>query len=44
MMVSDTITDGCEPLCGFWELKSGHLEEQSVLLTAESSVQWFVIV
>jgi hypothetical protein len=27
------ITDGCEPSCGCWELNSGPLEEQSVLLT-----------
>ena len=27
------ITDGCEPPCGLWELNSGPLEEQSVLLT-----------
>jgi hypothetical protein len=33
------ITDGCEPPCGCWELNSGPLEEQSVLLTAESSLQ-----
>ena len=32
-------TDGCEPSCGCWELNSGPLEEQSVLLTAESSLQ-----
>jgi len=31
----DPITDGCEPPCGCWELNSGPLEEQSVLLTAE---------
>ena len=35
----DPITDGCEPPCGFWELNSGPLEEQSVLLTAEPSLQ-----
>ena len=35
---SDPITDGCEPSC-CWELNSGHLEEQSVLLTAEPSLQ-----
>jgi hypothetical protein len=34
---SDPIT-GCEPLCGCWELNSGPLEEQSVLLTAEPSL------
>jgi hypothetical protein len=27
---SDPITDGCELLCGSWELDSGPLEEQSV--------------
>jgi hypothetical protein len=26
-------SDGCEPPCGCWELNSGPLEEQSVLLT-----------
>ena len=36
---SDPITDGLEPPCGCWELNSGHLEEQSVLLTAEPSLQ-----
>jgi len=36
---SDSITDGCEPSCGCWELNSGPLEEQSVLLTAESHLQ-----
>jgi hypothetical protein len=35
----DPITDGCEPPCGCWELNSGPLEEQSVLLTAEPSFQ-----
>jgi hypothetical protein len=34
---SDPITDGCEPPCGCWELNSGPLEEQSVLLTGELS-------
>jgi hypothetical protein len=34
----DPITDGCEPLCGCWELNSGPLEEQSVPLTAEPSL------
>ena len=37
-MASDLITDGCESPCGCWELNSGPLEEQSVLLTAESSL------
>jgi hypothetical protein len=36
---SDHITDGCEPPCGCWELNSGPLEEQSMLLTAEPSLQ-----
>ena len=36
---SDLITDSCEPTCGCWELNSGLLEEQSVLLTAEPSLQ-----
>ena len=36
---SDPITDSCEPPCGCWELSSGPLEEQSVLLTAEPSLQ-----
>ena len=36
---SDPITDGCELPCGFWELNSGLLEKQSVLLTTEPSPQ-----
>jgi hypothetical protein len=40
------IIDGCEPPCGCWELNSGPLEEQSVLLITEPSLQppalWFV--
>jgi hypothetical protein len=36
---SDPIIDGCEPPCGCWELNSGPLEEQSVLLTTEPSLQ-----
>jgi hypothetical protein len=36
---SDPITDGCEPPCGCWELNSGPLEEQSVVFTAEPSLQ-----
>jgi hypothetical protein len=36
---SDPITDGCEPPCGCWDLNSGPLEEQSVLLTTEPSLQ-----
>jgi hypothetical protein len=38
---SDPITDGCEPPCGCWELNSGPLEEQSMLLPAEPSLQPF---
>jgi hypothetical protein len=29
------ITDGCEAPCGCWELNSGPLEEQPMLLTSE---------
>jgi hypothetical protein len=36
---SDPITDGCEPPCGCGELNSGPMEEQSVLITAEPSLQ-----
>jgi hypothetical protein len=36
---SDPITDGCEPPCDCWDLNSGPLEEQSVLLTTEPSLQ-----
>jgi hypothetical protein len=36
---SDLITDDCELLCGCWDLNSGPLEEQSVLLTTEQSLQ-----
>ena len=35
----DPITDGCGPPCGCRELNSGPLEEQSVLVTAEPSLQ-----
>jgi hypothetical protein len=38
---SDLITDGCEPPCGCWDLNSGPSEEQSVLLTAEPSLQHY---
>ena len=38
-MESDLVMDGCEPPCGCWELNLGPLEEQSVLLTAEPSLQ-----
>jgi hypothetical protein len=37
--VSDLIMDGCELPCGCWDLNSGPSEEQSVLLTAEPSLQ-----
>ena len=33
------IADGCEPPCGCWDLNSGPLEGQSVLLTTEPSHQ-----
>jgi hypothetical protein len=36
---SDPITDGSEPPCGCWDLNSGPLGEQSVLLTSEPSLQ-----
>ena len=36
-MQGQPIYDGCEPPCGCWELNSGPLEEQAVLLTAEPS-------
>ena len=39
----DLITDGCEPPCGCWELNSGPLEEQAMLLTAEPSLQPIVM-
>jgi hypothetical protein len=35
----DAIADGCEPPCGCWELISGPLEEQTMLLISESSLQ-----
>jgi hypothetical protein len=38
-MASDPITDGCELPCGCWELNSVPLEEQSVLLTTDPSLQ-----
>jgi hypothetical protein len=36
---SDPITNGCKLPCGYWELNSGPLEEESVLLTMEPSLQ-----
>lgn len=35
---SDSIIDGRDPPCGCWELNSGPLQEQSVLLTIEPSL------
>jgi hypothetical protein len=35
----DPISGSCEPLCGCWELSTRPLAEQSVLLTAEPSLQ-----
>ena len=35
----DPIAECCEPPCGCWELNSGPLEEQAMLLTAEPSLQ-----
>lgn len=35
----DRELDDCESLYGFWELNSGPLEEQPVLLIAEFSFQ-----
>ena len=35
----DLIIGGYEPPCGCWELNSGPLEEQPVLLTSEPSLQ-----
>ena len=39
MKAQDLIIDGHEPPCDSWELNSGPLEEQPVLLISESSVQ-----
>ena len=36
---SDLIADGCEPPCGCWDFELRTSEEQSVLLTAEPSLQ-----
>ena len=36
---STTFTDHCALLYGCWELNSGPLKEQSVLLTAKSSLK-----
>jgi hypothetical protein len=35
----DFVIYGYEPSCGCWELNSEPLEEQTVLLTAEPSLQ-----
>lgn len=42
-IVSDPITDGCELPCGCWELTSGPLEEQAVLLTTEPFLQALIL-
>ena len=39
LLLVDSITDGCEAPGGCWELNSGPLEQQLVLLTAEPSLQ-----
>ena len=36
---SDLVIDGCEPPHGCWDLNLGPSEEQSVILTAEPSLQ-----
>ena len=41
---SDLVSDGCEPPCGCWDLKSGPSEEQSMLLTAEPSLYFLFLV
>lgn len=33
------VTGSCEPLCACWELNSGPLQKQPVLLTIEPSLQ-----
>ena len=38
-MPEDPITDDSEPPCGCWESNSGPLEDQTVLLTTEPSLQ-----
>jgi hypothetical protein len=40
---SESIRDGCEPPCGCWELNSGTLEKQPMLLMAEPSLQFLFI-
>jgi hypothetical protein len=35
---SDSITDGCEPPCGCWELNSGPVDEQSVYCTVRHTL------
>lgn len=37
------ITDGCETPCGCWELNSGHLEEQLMLLSAEPFSKYLLL-
>jgi hypothetical protein len=43
MALSYPITDGCEPLYGYWELDLGPLEEQSVLLITEPFLQPYLM-
>jgi hypothetical protein len=33
------VIDGCESLCGFWELNPGLWQEQQVLITTEATLQ-----
>ena len=40
---SDLISDDCEPPCGCWELNSGPLEEQAMLLSTEPSLQPLIV-
>jgi hypothetical protein len=37
-------TDRCELPCGYWGLNRGPLQEQPVLLTAETCLQWFYVI
>lgn len=45
-LIGTGVTDSCQPPCRSWESNPGPLEEQSVLLTAETSFQplirWFL--
>ena len=33
------VTDSCEPLCGYWDLNPGPLQEQQLLLAVELTLQ-----